>query len=103
MSGAVYRFTGKYVSAPLSPVDIGLFTVDIDATGQAHGDAYSLVYDELHAVSGTLVGTTLNGSTSGGATFTGTLDVNAGVMNGSYTNLSNGNFGSFEGTGCKLN
>lgn len=103
-SGAVYRFTGAYASDSASPApDAGLYTIDIDAENHVTGNIYSVIGDQLLAITGSLSGTTLTASTSTGVNVTGTLDTAGGTLSGTWTGGQNGAFGAFAGTGCGLN
>ena len=95
---AVYRFVGAF-----SGDDAGLFTFDIDASDVVAGSAYSVPNDEFLTFSASLVGDQLSGTTSTGASVTGTLDKSNGTLSGTWSNASLGIAGSFVGEGCKLN
>ena len=95
---SVYRFVGIF-----SGDDAGVFTFDIDASDVVTGLAYSVPNDELLTLSASLVGTALSGSTSTGASVSGTLDKSNGTLSGTWSNASLGIGGSFVGEGCKLN
>jgi len=103
---AVYRFTGSFQGNAA-----GLFTFDVDASGNVTGVAYTatsidqpgLVVDETIGLSGTVNGTVLSAtSTDGDGTITGTLDRAAGTMSGNWSDQA-GLAGTFSGQGCKLN
>lgn len=100
---AEYRFTGIFGSNQNSTADVGLFTFDIDPNNAVTGYAYSLISDQLVTLTGNLVGTTLSGSASSGATVSGTLDKVTGALTGTWNNASAAGAGTFAGTGCRLN
>lgn len=100
LANALYRFTGGYVEN--GGGDAGLFTFDVSATDQVAGFAYSIPGDELIALTGSVNGTTLSGTTSTGMSFTATLNKTTGLITaGTYTGA--GVTGVFSGGGCRLN
>jgi hypothetical protein len=100
---AVHRFTGFFATDQTSPEpDIGLFTLDVDANGAVSGLAYSVPYDELHTLAGSVAGDTVTGTVDASGGFEGSLVRDSGVMLGKWSDPS-GNFGTFVGTGCALN
>lgn len=101
---AVYRFTGT-VSASGVTGATGLFTVDVDGSGNVTGDSYDVQSGNEHSVSGTLTGTTVTGTVADGdgSTFTGTLDGSTGAMSGTWSDPVTAEHGTFSGSGCKLN
>jgi hypothetical protein len=97
-SDALHRFTGSF-----SGDDSGLFTFDINDMGDVTGVAYSVVFDELHTLTGTLSGTDLNVTAENGTTVTATLNTAAGTITGGQWAANDGDTGAFSGSGCRLN
>ncbi len=95
---ATYRFTGSFGGD-----DYGLYALDVDSSDNVVGVAYSVITNELFTVSGSVSGSTVSGTVSSGAVFTGTLDKSNGLLNGSWTNGVRGTSGTYSGSGCKLN
>lgn len=97
---ARYRFTGRFAGD-----DSGLFTFDIDASGDVTGVAYSVVFDELLDLSGTLVGTDLEVTAQNDTVVTATLDIANGTITGGAWQAADGSgdTGTFTGSGCRLN
>lgn len=97
-SAAKYRFTGYYQGT-----DAGLFTVDIDASNNITGLAYSVVYDLADTLKGTISGSTLSVTGNGGAAISGTINLAAGTISGgTWNNTRTGDFGTYAGGGCEL-
>lgn len=105
-SQAAHRFTGAFDGDA-----IGLFTFDVDASGNVSGNAYTaiaidepgLVVDEVIGVSGTVTGDQLSATTSDGdGMIVGTMDRAAGTLVGTWSD-SEGGMGTFAGSGCQLN
>lgn len=102
-SDAVYRFSGVFESDEGSvEFDAGVLLFDLDAADQIDGIAYTVVFDELVAVTGSLSGSTLTAMTPDGTDIEGVVDLDLLTTNGTW-NDGQGNFGSFEGLGCALN
>ncbi|MCK5919024.1 MAG: hypothetical protein KAG34_11385 [Cocleimonas sp.] len=97
-ANAHYRFTATYKGS-----DNGLLSFDIDDYNVITGVAYSLQNNKLLSLSGTLNETKINASISDQTTLTGNLDVTTGKVSGGWMNIGKGNFGTLEGTGCRLN
>ena len=97
---AIYRATGTWRSD--SSDDLGVFTFDISNSGVITGFGYNVRYNTHEELSGTLSGTNLSATTSGGIQVTGKLDRATGVLTGSFDD-SAGFSGTFEGNGCRLN
>ena len=97
---AVYRATGTWRSD--SSYDFGVFTFDINGSGTVTGFGYNVPEDIREDLSGTLSGTNLSATTSGGIQVTGKLDRATGVLTGRFSN-SAGFSGTFQGNGCRLN
>lgn len=95
---ALYRFTGNYTGE-----DYGLFSFDVDSSSKVTGIAYSVEYDELYTLSGSVSGTSLSATTSEGAVITGLLNTADGSLSGTWTNNVDGLSGAFSGGGCRLN
>jgi len=101
-SNAAYRFTGQYSGSS----DNGLMTFDlVTTTNSVTGVGYSVPFNTLFTVTGTLNGNTLTGTTSTGSTITATIAMNSnlstGTVSGNWT--ATGGSGIFTGSGCKLN
>jgi len=95
---AQYRFTGNYIGN-----DFGLFSFDVNDSNNVTGIAYSVAGDESFTVSGTVAGTTLTATASGGIAITGTLNTATGGLSGTWNNSAEALSGTFSGSGCKLN
>ncbi len=94
---AAYRFSSQYTGS-----DTGLYSFDIDNSGNVSGAAYSVINNEQVTLSGTLTGTALTVTTANNVTITATLDTSAGtIASGVWS--GNGNSGTFTGSGCSLN
>jgi len=98
VTDAAYRFTGNYTGN-----DFGLFSFDVNGSNNVTGIAYSVAGDEQVTVSGTVSGTTLTATTSGGTAIAGTLDIATGGLSGTWNDAAEGLSGTFSGSGCKLN
>ena len=105
-ANAVYRFTGLFTGDAS-----GFFTFDVNAANVVSGVAYTvtaqaepgLVVNEVIGLNGTLSGTSLSATTSDGdGSMTGTLSTTNGTLTGNWTD-TDGNSGTFTGSGCKLN
>ena len=98
---ASYRFSARYSGGDN---DYGLFSFDIDTLNQVTGLRYSILQDKLlNIVSGELSDTKLIATLEDGSSITGNLDITTGKLKGGWMNTAEGLFGSFEGTGCRLN
>jgi len=95
---AAFRFTGSYTGG-----DSGLYSFDVDSADNITGVAYSVPDDQLYTLSGTVTGTTVSATSSGGASISGTLDKTTGSLSGTWADSTNGTSGSYTGSGCKLN
>ncbi len=95
---AAFRFTGNYIGN-----DFGLFSFDVNASNSVTGVAYSVFFDELLTVSGTVSGNTLTATASDGTVITGTLNTVTGGFSGTWNDSVDGLVGTFSGSGCKLN
>ncbi len=95
---ALHRFTGNYIGG-----DFGLFSFDIDDSNAVTGIAYSIADAEMFTLSGSVTGTTLTASITGGATITGTLNTETGALDGTWNNSAENLSGTFSGNGCQLN
>jgi hypothetical protein len=93
---AEYRFTGAYAGN-----DAGLFSFDVDTADRITGVAYSVLDDEQLTLTGTVSGTTVSGTVTGGSTFTGTLNKATGSLSGTWMDTAGGS-GNFGGDGCRL-
>lgn len=106
-ANAAFRFTGSF-----SGDAFGLFTMDVDASDNIQGVAYTVLAvsdgttDELSSFNGSLSGTVLSATILDNgvvdATITGTMDKSAGTLTGTWSDID-GNTGTFSGSGCKLN
>ena len=97
-SDAVFRFTGSYTGD-----DFGLFAFDVNSSDNVAGVAYSVPGDELFTLTGTVSGTTVSATASDGTVITGTLNKATGALNGIWVDNAQGLFGTYTGSGCKLN
>ena len=98
---AQYRFSGIFDED--FGYDLGFYSIDVDSSNQVSGTAYSIIYDELMSVSGSVSNGILNATSSSGASITGTIDYSSLEIDGSWSQPANGNSGTFETTGCRLN
>jgi hypothetical protein len=104
---AVLRFTGTFTTTVGLPA-FGLFAFDVDASDAVTGIALTVAAadgttDETIGIVGTLTGENLNAQTADGdATIIGTLNRVTGQLFGTWSD-SDGNSGTFEGSGCTLN
>lgn len=107
-ANATYRFTAIFTGDAF-----GLFTFDIDANDNVTGGGVTVLAtadgttDEVGTFSSVkLSGTDLTATVVDNgvvdATVTGTLDKNNGTLNGTWSD-TDGNVGTFTGSGCKLN
>lgn len=96
---AAFRYTGAFTGA-----SSGLFSFDINETGNVTGIAYDATEDETLPLSGTLTGSTLTVTyaQSAGA-INGVINLDEGTVTGSWANSDDGSSGQFSGTGCRLN
>jgi len=95
---AQYRFTGRF-----SGTDYGLFTFDIDSSNNITGLVYSVTEDQMLTLnSGSVSGNSLTATTSDGTLITGTIDLANGTLFGNW-NWNSIDFGTFDGSGCRLN
>lgn len=99
---AKYRFTGQFQNGGGMPVAYGLYTFDINGSNQVTGFAYDVSNDTSVALTGTVSGATLSGTTSSGVSFTATINLAAGTIS-SATWTGGGSSGSFTASGCQLN
>ncbi|MCK5902191.1 MAG: hypothetical protein KAG28_03505 [Cocleimonas sp.] len=97
---ARYRFSAQYKG---SNNDIGMLSFDIDALNKVRGVRYSMPRNKTLNLSGVLLKKKLVATLSDGSTITGNLDITTGKLNGVWTDNNKGLFGTFDGTGCKLN
>lgn len=103
-AAAAYRFSGVY-----SGDDFGIYAFDIDAGGAfVSGAAYSVPQAVLMTVTGAVAGGSLTATataTTGAAmTFSGTIALNAGALDGGWSGSAGGGQGGvFSGSGCRLN
>lgn len=98
---AKYRFSGVFQEDYGN--DYGLYSIDVDSSNQATGTAYSIVYDDLMFISGSASNGSLFATSSSGASIIGTIDFNTLQLNGSWSQPANGNSGTYQTTGCRLN
>lgn len=104
-ANAEFRFTGFFQGDA-----VGLFTFDVDASGNVTGIAYTAfssqevgLIDESIGLSGAVTGGVLNAQTDDqDGTITGTLDTVAGTLTGTWQDQE-GASGTLFGSGCKLN
>ncbi|WP_345976545.1 hypothetical protein [Sulfurimonas sp. HSL3-7] len=97
---AKYRFTGRYTDTTGFG---GLFTMDIDADGKVTGLGYDIEMDEKFPISGLVEGTTLTFTIDDTTTGGGSIYLDNGTLNASWSDPSDGSSGSVSGTGCQLN
>ena len=102
-SDIVYRFSGMYSGASFTSADIGFYAINVDASDNLTGIAYSAVTNEQFTLTGTLTGVDVTATASNGTTITGTLNKTTGFMFGDFDNPASNVTGSYVGNGCKLN
>lgn len=95
---AAFKFTASYTGD-----DAGVFAFDIDDSDNITGVSYSVNANEEQSLSGSLSGTSLSIMVADGAVITGTLDKTTGALSGTWMNDAQGLFGTYTGSGCKLN
>jgi hypothetical protein len=98
---AKYRFSGVFEE--VNGNDYGLYSIDVDSSNQATGTAYSVIYDELMSITGSESNGSFVATSSSGASISGFIDFNSLQLNGSWSQPSNGNSGTYSTTGCRLN
>ena len=97
-ANASFRFTGSFIGG-----DSGLFSFDVDGSDNITGVAYSVPDDQLLTLTGSITGTSISATSSGGAQISGTLNKATGALNGTWINSTDGTSGTYTGSGCKLN
>lgn len=98
---AKYRFSGTYEDNHGN--DRGIYSIDVDSSNVATGTAFSIIYNEVMSISGLASNGSLVATSSSGASITGTINFETLQLNGSWSQPANGNSGTFETTGCRLN
>ena len=95
---AEYHFSALYSSGDS---DFLVFAFNVSEDNDVSGIAYDLVHNKTVNLSGSLVNTSFNATGGDGSEFSGTMNKDSGVINGDW--ISDSSFGSFSGSGCKLN
>lgn len=100
-SSARYRVTGIYDETADS--DVGLYSLDILSNNQIQGIAYSVIFDEVVNITGSVSGTQITATGNNGTQIIGSIDFNTLIVSGNWSQPSNGNSGEYAATGCRLN
>jgi hypothetical protein len=98
---AKYRFSGTYEDNHGN--DRGIYSIDVDSSNVATGTAFSIIYNEVMSISGLASNGSLVATSSSGASIIGTIDFDTLQLNGSWSQPANGNSGTYQTTGCRLN
>lgn len=99
---AKYRYTGRFQNGIGSLTAYGLYTFDVDASGNVTGVAYEIASDTLETLSGTVSGTALSGFIGTSGTYNATINLAAGTVTAATWSKGTVN-GNFTASGCALN
>jgi hypothetical protein len=97
-TNAVYRFSGSF-----NGNDSGLLSIDLDATNKVTGSVYNIKTNETQSLTGELAGPWLSVASTEKMQLKGLLNIESGLLIGTWTNTTKGTSGSFSGSGCQLN